>query len=78
VSRLFLLVLVLVLVALGLAMVFNTSSAEMLDRQGVLSYLPAIKQGLNLVLGCLVGLGAYRLGAGRPMEGGERLRRHAH
>ena len=60
---------VLLLISIGLAMVFNTSSAEMLDRQsGTWIYLPALKQCLNLLLGCLLGMAAYRIGPERLLK----------
>ncbi|MGE3954036.1 MAG: putative peptidoglycan glycosyltransferase FtsW [Parachlamydiales bacterium] len=65
-TRLLLLLFTLLLIAFGLTMVFNTSSAELLDRQaGGSPYLPVLKQGVNLVLGIGLGLIAYRLGPER-------------
>ncbi len=68
-TRTVLLFLVLLLISVGLAMVFNTSSAEVLDRQSTSSpYLPALKQCLNLVLGGLLGIVAYRIGPERLLR----------
>jgi len=62
-SRLLLLICVLVIFALGLVMIFNTSSAEVLDHSLKKSTHEAlIRQILYTLLGCTVALGAYLVG----------------
>jgi len=61
--RLLLLICVLVIFALGLVMIFNTSSAEVLDHSLKKSTNEAlIRQILYAILGCTVAVGAYLIG----------------
>jgi cell division protein FtsW len=62
-SSLFLLISVVILVVIGLSMVFNTSSAEVLDRSLTKSLHHALlKQVLYAVLGAVLAVGVWFLG----------------
>ncbi len=62
-SSLFLLISVIILVVVGLSMVFNTSSAEVLDRSLEKSLHHALlKQVLYAVLGAVLGVGVWFMG----------------
>lgn len=62
-SSFFLLIAVIILVVLGLSMVFNTSSAEVLDRSLTKSlYHAVLKQVLYAVLGAVLAVGVWFMG----------------
>jgi cell division protein FtsW len=49
------------LICLGLLMVFNTTSAEIID-QGVITYIPLLRQSLYIIFGSCVGFAVYSYG----------------
>ena len=49
------------LICLGLLMVFNTTSAEIIEK-GVITYIPLLKQTLYICFGMVVGFIFYKLG----------------